>query len=245
MIKGEIQLVAAALAFSTVLSIIPFLAVSLATIQYVAGFEAMYPKVESLTLEYFKGPVGVEGVQYIRKVFTRVQAGRMGTAGALALILASILLINNMEKGIHRIWGLNDRRPLFQRLFYYWIAMLLFPAGLAIYVAISSMKVLSAASTYFPIYWTNNLILFLFLYFMYKVVPNTKVSLGAAAVGAVSGTIGLMGLFRSFKWLSQSFFSWGKLYGSFAAIPALLLWILLTWYVVLIGAAITASFRRT
>jgi membrane protein len=245
LLKGEIQLVAAALSFSTVLSLIPFLAVSLATIQYINGFEAMYPKVEALTLEYFQGPMGAEGVQFIRKVFTRVQAGRMGTAGALALILASILLINNMEKGIHRIWGLPSRRPLIQRIFYYWIALLLFPAGLAVYVAISSMKFLSAAATIVPNYWVNYSILFLVLYFVYKVVPNTKVSIGAAGVGAISGTIGLTALFRSFKWLSQSFFSWGKLYGSFAAIPALLLWILLTWYVILIGAAITASFRRT
>ncbi len=243
--KGEIQLVASALSYSTLLSIIPFLAVSLATLQYINGMEALYPKVEALALEYFQGPVGAEGVQFIRKVFSRVQAGRMGTAGALALILTSILLINNMERGIHRIWDLPSRRPLFQRIFYYWIVLLLFPAALAVYVAVSSMKFLVPASTHLQNSWVNCAILFFVLYFVYKVVPNTKVSIGSAIAGALFGVAGLTGLFGSFKWLSQSFFSWNKLYGSFAALPALLLWILLTWYVILIGAAITASFRKS
>ncbi len=195
-------------------------------------------------MDYFQSPMGTEGIQFIRKVFSRVQAGRMGTAGALALILTSILLINNMERGLHRIWNLPSRRPFLQRLFYYWFVLLLFPAGLAVYVAVSSMKFMASGNSVLPNYWINNGILFLVLYFVYKVVPNTKVSLGAATVGALSGTIGLIGLFRSFRWLSQSFFSWNKLYGSFAVLPALLLWILLTWYVILIGAAIAASFRK-
>ncbi len=241
---GELQMVAASLSFSTILSLIPFLAVTLATIQYVGGLEKIYPKIEAITLEYFAGPTGTEGTKMIKKVFHRIQAGRMGSWGAVALVLASIFLINDMERGIHRIWNLSERRPIYKRLFLYWVFLLLFPAGLAIYVAITSLKVFDSSSASLGIQFLNYALLFLTLYFVYKIVPNTRVSIGSAMVGAIFGTAGLVCLYRSFKWLSQSFFSWGKLYGSLAAIPALLIWVLLTWYVVLIGAALGASFRK-
>jgi membrane protein len=243
-VSGEIQVVAGALAFSTILSLIPFMAVSLATLQYIGGLEAIYPKVEALALQYFQGPTGAEGTQIIRKVFKRIHAGKMGGWGAIALVLASTFLINDMERGLHRIWNLPTRRPVHKRIFLYWLFMILFPAALAIYVAISSLKVFEGTSSAFATRSLNNTLLFLTLYFLYKVVPNTKVSIGAALVGAITGTLGLIVLFASFKWISQSFFAWGKLYGSFAAIPTLLIWVLLTWYMVLVGAAVSASFRR-
>lgn len=242
--SGELQLVAGALSFSTILSVIPFLAVALATIQYVGGFQAIYPKVESLVLQYFQGPTGKEGVAIVAKFFRRIQTGRMGGWGAFALILTSTFLMNDMERGLHRIWNLPERRPVHQRVFFYWLSLILFPAGLAVYVAISSLKFFSTDSGTLSMMLMNHLVTFLSLFFVYKLVPNTKVPVLSAALGALCGTAGLIFLFRSFKWISKSFFVWGKMYGSFAALPALLIWVLLTWYVVLIGAAITASFRK-
>jgi len=238
---GELQLVARALAFSTVLSMIPFLAVALATIQYVDGFKTIYPKVEAVVLEYFQGPTGAEGIAIIKRAFSRIQAGKLGTLGAAALIFASVLLINDMEKALHRIWNVKSLRPVYQRFFFYWIAMLLFPALLAVYVALTSLKTINAV---IPAPILNGVLTFTVLFFIYKAVPNTKVSKRAAAMGALFGSVGLSLLFRSFKWISQSFLNWGKLYGGLAAVPTLLIWILLIWYVVLIGAAISASWRR-
>jgi membrane protein len=242
--SGELQLVAGALSFSTLLSVIPFLAVALATIQYVGGFETIYPKVEALVLQYFQGPTGKEGTVIVAKFFRRIQTGRLGGWGAFGLILASTFLMNDMERGLHRIWNLSDRRPLHQRVFFYWLFLILFPAALAVYVAVTSLKFFAAGSGQYTVLLMNYFVTWTTLFLVYKLVPNTKVSSLAAMLGALSGTAGLVFLFRSFKWLSQSFFVWGKMYGSFAALPALLIWVLLTWYVVLIGAAVTASFRK-
>jgi len=244
-VSGELQLVAGALSFSTLLSVIPFFAVALATIQYVGGFETIYPKVESLVLQYFQGPTGKEGTLIVAKFFRRIQTGRLGGWGAFGLILASTFLMNDMERGLHRIWNMADqRRPLHKRVFFYWLALILFPAVLAVYVAFTSLKFFANGSGQVSVMIMNYLVTFFTLFFVYKMVPNTKVSSLAAMLGALSGTVGLVFLYRSFKWISQGFFVWGKMYGSFAALPALLIWVLLTWYVVLIGAAITASFRK-
>jgi membrane protein len=240
---GDLQMIAASLSFTTLLSIIPFFAVSLATLKYVNGLEKIYPKVEALAVDYFQSPTGDEGAVIVKRAFSRIRKGRIGEWGALFLIVASILLINNMERALHRVWNLESRRPLHQRIFFYWLFLILFPAALAVYVTLTSLTASTQASAVVPIALMNGVLIFVSLLFIYKTVPNTKVSFRAASIGALAGSIGLVVLTRSFKWLSQSFFSWGKLYGSVASIPALLIWVLMIWYIVLIGAALTASLQ--
>ncbi len=237
-------MIAAALSFSTILSLIPLLAVSLAALQYIESLDGLYPKVESVVLEYFQGPIGEAGIKIVQKAFKRIHTGKLGPWGAAGLILASLMLISEMEKAIHRIWHLPERRPFYQRLFLFWIFLILFPSALLIFVGLTSMKIFGDAnySAQIPIF--QNLILFLGLFLGYKFIPNTKVNNRAAGLGALVATLGLGILAKSFKWMSQSLFTWSKLYGSLAAIPALLVWILFIWYIVLLGVAITANFRR-
>ncbi len=102
---GEIQLVAAALAFSTALSIIPFLAVSLTAFQSFGGFEALYPKVESLILSNFKEVVGSDVSNFIRKAIARTQIETIGVMGVLILIFTSLRMVYDMETGLNRIWN--------------------------------------------------------------------------------------------------------------------------------------------
>lgn len=241
-ISGELQMVAAALSFSTILSIIPFLAVTLATIQYFDGFVSIYPKVEKAVLLNLQGPAGADGVAMIQKVFKRVHAGRMGAVGALALILTSILLLRDMESGFHRVWNLPNKRSLHKRIFYYWVLLILFPVFLAIIVALTSVKMWSDFSLVVPLEILRFGMLWFTLYLVNKIVPHTKVPPLSAMVGSLFSAIGLWVLFKSFKSLSTTFFKLDKVYGSIAAIPTLLLWVLFIWYVILFGAAITASF---
>lgn len=241
-INGELQMVAAALSFSTVLSLIPFLAVTLATIQYFDGFISIYPKVEGAVLSYLHGPAGEDGIVFIQKIFKRVHAGKMGGVGAVALIFTSVLLLRDMESGIHRVWNLPNKRSLHKRIFYYWLLLVSFPVLLAMIVAITSVKITGNFSLVVPLEILRFGLLWLTLFIVNKVVPNVKVPVLSAMVGALVSSAGLWVLFKSFKWITQTFFRLDKVYGSVATIPTLLLWILFIWYVVLFGAAVTASF---
>lgn len=228
-------MVAASLAFTTVLSIIPFLAVALTVIQYVEGLDYLYPKVEALILNYFRGPAGSDGVLIIKKAFHRIQDGRLGTAGALALLITSTILISEMERAFHRIWKISNKRPLFNRIFLYWLAMVLFPFILAVFVALTSTK---AVIAFVPIEYIHTTLIFLTLLTLYKVVPATKVPWLGALLGASVATVGVGFLLNSFRWIYNGVFNYSKVYGGIAAIPAFLIWILLLWYVVLFGVAI-------
>lgn len=241
--NGDLQLNAAALSFSTVLSLIPFFAVTLAIVQYFNGLEALYPKIEALLLSFLKGPAGNEGIEIIKKIFKRIQNGRAGTVGAVTLVLASMLLMKDIERAFHRVWNISNKRPLFKRIFFYWLLIMLIPFLLAGSVALSSLKQIHEASikTGAPI-WPI-IILYLSLFFLYKLIPNIKVKVIPALLGAAIGTAGLVALFKFFKILTTEVFNYSKVYGSVAALPALLIWILITWYIILLGASFTASLQ--
>lgn len=243
--SGELQTIAGALSFATILSFIPFLAVALATIKYLDGFSVIYPKAEALVLSYFQDPTGVEGTKILAKFFKRIQTAQLGGWGFIGLILSSTMLVNNMEHGIHSIWQLKERRSLISRLSLSIFMMVLFPVVLAVSAGASSLKILNNPESVLSIQHLNFAITLSMLTLIYKILPNTKVNFFSAILGALFTCFGLVLLYRSFKYITQSIFVLGKLYGSFAAVPTLLLWILFTWIVVLLGIVITASLQKS
>jgi membrane protein len=238
---GDLQMIAASLSFTTVLSMIPFLAVAMATIHMVDSSGQFYTQLESLVLQYIQDPIGQDGVQMIRKAFYRIHAGRMGFYGAIFLVMASVFLVNDIEKAIHKIWSLSERRPLYLRLFFSWVFLIVAPILLAVVFAISSMKAVAGITSFLPPWIYSLSLLFLTLMMIYKFMPNTHVLWRASFWGAAFSTLGLTILVKSFKLVTTKVFVYSKVYGSLAAVPGFLIWILVIWYVVLVGASITAT----
>ncbi len=241
---GELQMVAASLAFSTVLSLIPFLAVSLTILQKLGGLESLYPQVEKMIFSNFSETAGGEGIRLIKAAILRMQSAKIGFWGALILIMTSTRLIHDMEVGINRVWNIENKRSLAQRVFFYWLAIIVFPFGLATLVAINSMRQLSEISNQIPTELVYISVFFLVLMFVYKIVPQVFVRWRSAVASAMVGALGLMSVHRLFLWFSRKVFNYSKLYGGLASIPLVLLWILLLWYAILFGAAIGASLQK-
>lgn len=103
--EGELQLVAASLSFSTIIGLVPFLAVVLATFKSIGGLEELYPKVESFLLIYLREAAGSDVTKFIRIFIKNINAGRLGTTGAVFLFITSVKLLHDMEVGINRIWA--------------------------------------------------------------------------------------------------------------------------------------------
>lgn len=235
---GELRLIASSLAFTTVLSIVPFVAVSLAIINYIEGLDKLYPKAQSLVLSFFGGPLGNEGVRILKSIFIRLQSGKVGPLGAMALTFTSVILVREVEFAFHRIFNIHNRRPMYKRWFLYWVFVLSFPFVLAATVSIGNLQ---SVSMLMPLSLFQYMVMALVLTLLFKVVPNTRVGVLEAFVGAVFSTIGLFVLAKTFKWMTNSIFNYSKFYGSLAAFPAALIWILMIWYLILIGAVITSS----
>jgi membrane protein len=241
---GEIQLVAASLSFSILLSLVPFLAVILATFKFLGGDDILYSRVENLLLLYFKQAAGAEFTLIIKTAIRNIHAGGLGVVGAGFLIVTSFRLMHDMEYGIHRVWNQKNTRPLLKRFFIYWFLVIILPVFLAIYVAFTTLIRMEFGKQYLPGSVTGMGALILILYLVYKYVPDVKVKAKAAFFSALVAALGLWVVQSTFTWVAVKFFRMSNIYGSFAALPIFLIWVLSIWYVILGGVAICASTQR-
>ncbi|MGZ3781942.1 MAG: YihY/virulence factor BrkB family protein [Pseudobdellovibrionaceae bacterium] len=239
---GELQLVAASLSFSTVIALVPFIAVVLATFQSIGGLEILYPKVESFLLKNLREAAGSETTKFIRIFLKNINAGRIGSTGAVVLFLTSLRLLHDMEVGINRVWNMRTTRPFYKRLIYLWGLILIIPVFLAIYVGFTSLEQFEFIKQMTPV--TNTMVLVGSLFLIYKMVPNTHVHAKAALISCLISSAGLFIVHKTYSTLAVKVFSYSKIYGSFAAFPLLLLWILTIWYVILGGVALCASLQK-
>lgn len=242
---GELQLVAASLSFSTVLALIPFIAVVLAILQVVGGgFETLYPQVERLFLHNLRDAVGLEAARTVRSFLTNINAGKMGTTGGIFLLLTSLRLLRDMEVGIHRIWRHKISRRFYIRLFFYWILILGIPVVLSVYVGLRSLEGVATVSRVVPKFISTIFFLWVGLFMTYKWVPEVKVDLRPALLSSIMAALVMYGAQKTLAWATLQLFSYNKIYGSFAAIPILLIWILVLWHIILGGVAVCASLQK-
>ncbi len=241
---GEIQLVAASLSFSTMLSVVPFLSVILATFKFLGGDDILYTRVENLLLLYFKEAAGADFTHVIKTAIRNIHAGGLGVVGAAFLVLTSFRLMHDMEFGIHRVWNQRNSRSLLKRFFIYFFLVIILPVFLAIYVGFTTLVRMEFGKQFLPGTATGVSTLILVLYLVYKYVPDLKVKAKSAFFSALLAALGLWVVQNTFTWVTVKFFRISSIYGSFAAVPIFLIWVLTVWYVILGGVAICASTQR-
>ncbi len=241
---GEIQLVAASLSFSTLLSIVPFLAVILATFKFLGGDDILYSRVENLVLLYFKEAAGPQFALIIKTAIRNIHAGGLGLVSAVFLVLTSFRLMHEMEYGILRVWNQKNTRPLLKRFFVYWFLVIILPVFLAIYVGFTTLVRMQFGRQYLPGALSGMSTLCLVLYLTYKYVPDIKVKTKSALFSALLASLGLFVVQSTFTWVAIKLFRMNNIYGSFAALPIFLIWVLTIWFVILGGVAICASTQR-
>jgi membrane protein len=242
--QGEVRIVASALAYSTVLSLIPFLAVTLAVFQMIGGLETLLPMIQGLFFRYFREALGNEVTDMLKMTILKVNPKALGTTAAFFLVFTSFRMLQDMEYGINRMWKVKPSRPAFNRLGIVGALMVLIPVLLAIYAGIRSVDVLKPV---FRVYrsWVDGIVGVVGLFIIYKILPEARVQTKKALIGAFASGLGLFALEKSFTWVTKSFFGINKIYGSLATIPLFLIYILIVWYIILIGAAFVAYLHKS
>ena len=241
---GEIHLVASALAFSTLLSLVPFMAVTLSIFKNIGGLEFLYPKVESFLLGYIEQGVGAKAILFVHKILQRISTNALGTTGAILLFFTSLNLVQDMERGINRVWNIQERRPFHRRVVLSLFLFFLFPVTLAAYIGFRSASFLNPLIKTGVHGLTDFLLLFGGIFILFKLIPHLQVRNKPALLSAFLTAITLVSLKNSFAWAATKVFSYSKIYGSITAVPLLCLWILGTWYIILLGVAFSASTQR-
>lgn len=241
---AEIRLVASSLAYSSLLSIIPFLIIVLAGFQYIGGLEEFYPKIEALLFSYLKEATGATASKYIRGTLEQVDFRTLGISGGILLAWASIGLLRNIDYAINRLWKINITTALYKRLWLYTAILVAVPIGLALFIGMRSLFFINVGIKSFEHQFLLSIWIWFFIFVLYKVIPRVKVNFVPALISSALTSLGLLVVQKSFLWISLKVFKQNKIYGSLASFPIFLIWLLVIWYVVLLGVVLCAFLQQ-
>ncbi|MEX0914918.1 MAG: YihY family inner membrane protein, partial [Wenzhouxiangellaceae bacterium] len=181
--------------------------------------------------------------------FVERSAELTGT-GTLFLVVTALILMSTIERTLNRIWRVEQLRRPTSRLMVYWAVLTLGPMLLGGSIGLTSY--LEGLQTFTPefvrstlqqllVVATPFLVTMLAFTLIFMVVPNRQVRFRHALAGAAFSALAFELSKRGFVLYISNFPTYEKLYGALAAIPIFLVWIYVTWVVILLGASLAAA----
>jgi membrane protein len=239
---------AGALSFTTLFAIVPMLA---AVIAIVSVFPAFAELRDSVTRFIFRSfvPTAGETVQGYLLQFAD-NASRLTAVGVVVLLASVLMMMASIENRFDRIWRVPARRKGSARLLLYWTALTLGPILVAAGLGASSwvyaqplwQGVASHGVGGFHLWMLAPfLISWLGLTVLYQVVPNCRVRWRDAVIGALVAAVLFEFARKGFALYVRSVANYREVYGALAAIPIFLIWVYLSWVIVLLGAILAAA----
>jgi membrane protein len=252
LMAGDIARTAASLSFTTLFGLVPLFTVAFAYVARFPIFERSQDALESLLLRYFLPGSGSTVRHYLQE-FTANSAQLKGI-GTIFVIVTAVLLVVQVDQEINAIWGTGrERRSLGRRILVYALGFTAGPIliGAAVYYATwlvehaivttslgaEALTVLSA-----PAAFLVDAAAFTVLYILF---PAYRVPFKLALIGGVLAAIAFEAAKYGFRFYIAHFSSYQLVYGPLAVLPLFLLWIYVSWIIVLAGAAVTATLAET
>ncbi len=245
---GQLSLHAMSLVYTTLLSLVPLLAVSFSVLKAFGVHNQIEPLLSALL-----APLGPQGVEITGQVIGFVENMKVGVLGAVGLSMlfyTVISLIQKIEAAFNFAWRVARPRPLGQRFSQYLSVLMVGPilvfSALALTGTLLNSAVANSLMSVQPLGMLVGLLGKLVPYvlviaaftFIYVFIPNTKVRFGSALLGAtVAGLIWQTG-----GWAFGSFIAsssrYTAIYASFAIVILFMIWLYLSWLILLVGASI-------
>jgi membrane protein len=239
-----------ALAFTTLMALVPLVAVVLSVAGAIPYLDLLVTRLDLLIREALL-PHGAAGAiaGNIGKFSHKAQ--QLTLAGIGALSVTALLLMNTIEQAFNHLWQVEPR-PLLARLRLYAFVMAVWPFVLGAVAGAMSFAVTTSLGWFDEPVWFRRyalkavavVLLGLFFSFLYYAVPNAQVSRRAALTGGIFATLAFSVMQKFFEVFLVSSAMLKSIYGAFAAFPVFLVWLHLSWAVVLFGGLIAASFNR-
>ena len=239
---------AGALTFTTLIALVPLLTVALAVVTAFPIFDQFQTVLQRWLVEsLIPESISRQVLGYLTQFTTK--ASRLGSFGFAALMLSAVALMLTIDRSLNTIWRVRQQRAWGQRLLLYWAALTLGPllvaAGL---LTMASVITWSGGSLRYQgpgVKMALGMLEFLLLWggisALYRLVPNTNVAWRPVLVGSFVTALVLEGARSVLAWYLASMPTFSLIYGTFATVPILLVWIYTAWVVVLFGAVLVAS----
>ncbi|UCE82340.1 MAG: YihY family inner membrane protein [Deltaproteobacteria bacterium] len=242
---------ASGLTYTTLLTLVPLLALMFALLKGLGIQRALEPFVlERLT----GGSLAI--TERIMEYVSRIHVGSLGTLGISFLFVTMVLVLTNIEMAFNQIWEVERGRPWLRRCSDYLGLLVVLPVAMFIAVSLTTfVKTQVISSELLSIDFIGRLYVFLLklapffimwlaFSFIYLFMPNTKVNpLSASAGGIIGGT-----LWQFCQWAyihyQFGFRNYSAIYGALSQLPMLLIWIFVSWVILILGAEIAFAHQN-
>lgn len=236
---------AGSLAYTTLLSLVPLMTVVFAILSAFPIAEKVSDIVQDFIFQNFMPTSGEVVHQYLLEFSSK--ASRLSGVGFLALLVVAIMLMATIDKTLNGIWNVRRKRRALSKFLVYWAVLSMGPVLVGASVLVTSylvsLPMISEATTSGMgrtlLEWVPTLTSGVAFTLLYWLVPNRPVRFWHAMLGGAVAAILFEFTKQGFAWYLTTFPTYEAIYGALAAIPIFLLWIYLSWLVVLLGAEFT------
>ncbi|MEZ5647158.1 MAG: YihY family inner membrane protein [Burkholderiaceae bacterium] len=245
--EDRLGVTASSLTFTTLISLVPLFTVALAVFSAFPMFDRLQDTlqswlVRSMVPENIARPV----LQYLTQFSAK--AGKMGWTGALVFLITALALILTIDRKLNDIWRVRRSRGLTQRVLVYWAVLTLGPLALALSLSFSTYLLGASRGVVGELRGTTEFFIQLLQFAvvtggvaaLYRYVPNTFVRWPHALLGGFFVATGFELGKKLLAWYLAEVPTYSVVYGTFATLPILLVWIYLAWVIVLLGAVVAA-----
>ncbi|WP_180127775.1 YihY family inner membrane protein [Rhodoferax sp. BLA1] len=245
--EDRLGVTASSLTFTTTIALVPLFTVVLAVFTAFPMFAKFQLVLQQWLIEsLIPDSIARQVLGYLTQFAGK--ASRLGGVGLGILFLTALALILTIDRTLNGIWRVRQPRPLGQRVLVYWALMTLGPLLLALSLsltsyALSASKGLVGALPGGLQFLLDGLQLVLLAWGMaalYHFVPNTHVRWSHAWAGGLFVSAAFELAKRVLVWYLAKVPTYSVLYGAFATVPILLVWLYVAWVIVLMGAVIAA-----
>lgn len=238
---------AASLTLTTLIALVPLLTVGLAVFTAFPRFAALQEALEAFLVRHLVPESIARPVMDALTGFA-ARASRMGALGLGTLVLTAVALLWTIDRALNALWRVRQPRPWAQRLLLYWALLTLGPLLVGGSLALASWALSASRGWVGPLplvlTWAFEAAPFVLLGAlaagMFRFVPHAPVRWTDAWAGGLFVAVGAEVARRALGWYVAAVPAMDAVYGAFATLPILLLWVHLMWLVVLIGAVIAA-----
>ena len=245
--EDRMGLTASSLTFTTTIALVPFFTVVLAIFTAFPMFAKIQDALQGwLVQSLIPDHIARQVLGYLTQ-FSR-QANKLGVAGLAALLVTAIALILTIDRTLNSIWRVKKARPFAQRVLVYWAALTLGPLLLAASLAVTSFVASTSSGLVLSLPFSLRFLLDAFQFVLhaggvavlYRYIPYAYVRWSHAWAGALFVAAGIEVAKKLLSLYLVKVPTYSMIYGAFATLPILLIWIYVAWVIVLMGAVIAA-----
>jgi len=247
--RGELGLRAMSLVYSTLFAIVPIVAVAFAVLK-AFGY---HRELEPVLFEFLR-PLGDQGYELTRSIMgfvENVQGTILGTVGFAFLLYTVVSMIQKMEDSLNFVWHVERPRSLARRVSEYLVVMLIGPAiavfAMVLLARVEASDVLARLSglatgdrgTFDSPHFTPYVMVVALFAFVYVYMPNTRVRLAPAAIGAMFAGVLWAAVGALFARIVIYSAQTAAIYAGFAVVLLFLVWVYISWLILLLGAQLS------